>query len=492
MKRVLAVFLCAVICFSALPRALAAEGRDFSEETKLAEQLQAVGLFMGADSGFELDRAMSRTEAVVMLVRALGKGDETRTHAKTHPFTDVPAWADGYVSYAWEQGLTQGTSDTTFGAGDPATAEMYLTFMLRALGYTEGSEGDLPWDSPWVLASFMGILPPSVERRDFLRADAVTVSVAALYARCKGTETALYEMLEAEGAFTAERFTQAFPEDPLADYRALDAKVTQAIEARRGEEPYAIMEPNTFSQAFHVLLAARPRDGVLAVETLVYIGDVNLQEGNAVGTHGRSGGLWRIDMDPETWAVREIHTPYDPPYADIMEELFSPETLADVWGERDLDGGIDILWAREIQNGIDQGRFGYRPLTYEEQLKEVPGPVHQRLETELCTVLLTDGWGGPHGNSIHLALVYKGEPPEGKKSPLELPLPGESLFGTHNVPLTLELNGDGTVLTYSYHFDERLVVTDMGGEEFVAHEAGTYVYTVDLATGETELEILPE
>ena len=41
---------------------------------------------------------------------------------------------------------------------------------------------------------------------------------------------------------------------------------------------------------------------------------------------------------------------------------------------------------------------------------------------------------------------------------------------------------DGRTLTYVYHFDEAL-------EDL--HDAGTYTYTVDLATGELSVELLP-
>ena len=46
---------------------------------------------------------------------------------------------------------------------------------------------------------------------------------------------------------------------------------------------------------------------------------------------------------------------------------------------------------------------------------------------------------------------------------------------TDRAPDTLEVSEDGSTLTYTYSFGEAL-------EDF--HEAGTYTYTVDIATGE--------
>ena len=153
MRAGLSVLLCLLLCLGA---AGAAEGRDLTEQETLAGKLQSLGLFLGVgeradgSTDFALDRPLTREEAVTMLVRALGKGSEAAEMEKTHPFADVPAWADGYVSYAWENDLTNGVSDTTFGAGETATGEMYVTFMLRALGYADGT--DFTWDDPWTLA----------------------------------------------------------------------------------------------------------------------------------------------------------------------------------------------------------------------------------------------------------------------------------------------------------------------------------------------------
>lgn len=64
-----------------------------------AEMLKKLGLFMGTDKGFELEREMTRAEAAAMLCRFLGGEAETAKGGFSHPFRDVPAWAD--ASVAW-------------------------------------------------------------------------------------------------------------------------------------------------------------------------------------------------------------------------------------------------------------------------------------------------------------------------------------------------------------------------------------------------------
>lgn len=221
----LSVLLCLMLCVST---ALAAGNRDLSHQTGQAMRLEHLGLFLGVGedqngfTDFDLDRTPSREEAVTMLVRALGKGSEAEGLEKTHPFTDVPAWADGYVSYAYDQGLTKGISDTAFGAGDTATGAMYVTFMLRALGYADGT--DFTWDDPWALAQDCGIVPDGMDRENFLRADAADVTAAALSARLKGMDTTLAEQLIAQGTFTQEAYDRAFQtyEEALAEIAAND------------------------------------------------------------------------------------------------------------------------------------------------------------------------------------------------------------------------------------------------------------------------------
>ncbi len=146
-RKILVVTLALALCFSMMLPAYAAAPEA---ETKAAA-LKQLGLFMGvSDTDFALDRAPTRVEALVMLLRTLGVEDDAKASTATHPFTDVPGWADSYIAYAYENGFTKGVSDTSFGSGD-ADSDMYLTFMLRALGYSD-TDGDFVWNTPDTLA----------------------------------------------------------------------------------------------------------------------------------------------------------------------------------------------------------------------------------------------------------------------------------------------------------------------------------------------------
>ena len=143
-----------------------------------------------------------------------------------HPFTDVEAWADKYVGYAYKNGLTKGVSATEFGAGN-AGSDTYLTFVLRALGYDD-SVGDFSWDKPYTLAKAVGILPDDADTVNFLRADVAVITWAAVKANLKGGSQTLAKKLISEGAFTQDGFSGALQ---LAnDKEPVPVKVTSANE----------------------------------------------------------------------------------------------------------------------------------------------------------------------------------------------------------------------------------------------------------------------
>ena len=137
MKRILTVLAATLLLTAAMAGTASASSYD-----SVAEELSAIGVFRGTAGGFELDRAPTRSEAAIMLVRLYGAEDEAKAAYEageiSMPFTDVSETAAPSVAWLYSQGITNGTSATTFGASSPCSAKMYCAFLLRALGY-EGS-----------------------------------------------------------------------------------------------------------------------------------------------------------------------------------------------------------------------------------------------------------------------------------------------------------------------------------------------------------------
>lgn len=209
MKKLLSLFLILIVCVSVF--SLTVSARDVSKEETLAGELKALGLFYGvSETNFDLERAPTRVEAVVMLIRVLGKEAEALDGTWRHPFTDVPAWATNYIGYAYSKGLANGVDYTRFGANEKATSAMYITYVLRALGYSDAGGADFKWDNPYALAQTTGILSSTVNIKNFWRADVVQVSHAALTAYLKGTTEPLYNKLIKAGVFTLEKFNTTY------------------------------------------------------------------------------------------------------------------------------------------------------------------------------------------------------------------------------------------------------------------------------------------
>ena len=207
-------------------------------EQAMADDLKALGLFKGvSDTDYALDRAPTRIEAVVMLLRTLGKEAEVLNAGYAHPFTDVPEWANPYIGYAYATGLSQGVSETEFGSGN-ASAAMYLTLVLRSLGYSDADGRDFTWNDPYTLASEIGVLHERVDLENFLRGDVVTISHAALSVKPNGSDEPLARQLIDAEMFTMDEFN-----DIYYTIEELYVPETDVIETLVVPEPVVEPEP---------------------------------------------------------------------------------------------------------------------------------------------------------------------------------------------------------------------------------------------------------
>ena len=167
-----------------------------------ADALYNMGLFQGTDLGYELDQPATRIQALIMLIRLMGQEDEALASNYEFPYHDVPAWAAPYVGYAFRFGLTDGMSATSFGPNEACTAQMYATFLLRALGYDDLGARDFTYDDAVDFALERDVvdtycLPGEV----FLRDNMVAMSYTALAADPKdGAQETLLERLCADNS----------------------------------------------------------------------------------------------------------------------------------------------------------------------------------------------------------------------------------------------------------------------------------------------------
>ncbi len=93
---------------------------------------------------FKPDASCTRAQAITLLWNALGKPKPTTTE---NPFTDVKAGEYYYKAVLWarENGITGGTSETTFGPDDNCTRAQVITFLWNAVGKPEPTTTENPF-----------------------------------------------------------------------------------------------------------------------------------------------------------------------------------------------------------------------------------------------------------------------------------------------------------------------------------------------------------
>ncbi len=196
------ILIILVLCISLFQTGFAAASSEPSTYEDYAECLSDLGVFVGTGSGFELDRAPTRIEGLVMLTRLLGVEEEAKTmQGKTMPFTDVPKWATGYVAYAYENGLTNGVSKSKFGSSNHMEAKAFLTFLLRSLGYNDQA-GDFSYNNALVFSKGIHLIDDkmyaTLKSEPFLRAYVAKTAYDALKFPYKGGDVWLIDKLIAE------------------------------------------------------------------------------------------------------------------------------------------------------------------------------------------------------------------------------------------------------------------------------------------------------
>ncbi|MCD7948522.1 MAG: hypothetical protein LUG13_09630 [Oscillospiraceae bacterium] len=179
----------------------------------LADALAQMGLLKGTGtaygSGYDLERSATRAEGLVMFLRLIHEEDAALAYTGACPFVDAPAWCQRYLAYAYAKGYTNGAGtnaagEKIFATQGTITATEYVTFVLRAMGYSDtAAQPDFVWNQSLAKAKETGLLTQGevtrLEGNSFLRAQMVYVSYFALDGSMKtGTDT-LLGMLKKSG-----------------------------------------------------------------------------------------------------------------------------------------------------------------------------------------------------------------------------------------------------------------------------------------------------
>lgn len=143
MKKILSMFLCAMMVFSMSSVAFAADFNDVTDahaQYEAIETLETLDIVNGFSSDvYGPDVTLTRAQLCTMMVRAM-YGDDIHYNDTTFADVALTHWARASIDTACRNGLMVGYGDNKFGPEDTLTYTQTARVILNAIGY-----GDLAW-----------------------------------------------------------------------------------------------------------------------------------------------------------------------------------------------------------------------------------------------------------------------------------------------------------------------------------------------------------
>ena len=158
LKRALSLALASVMLLGMMVVGSSAKGiDDFTDKAEIVNQdavavTSAIGMFEGYEDGsFGPENVVTRAEmAVIICTMLYGAGVNVNQFAETNVFTDVPAWAEGYVNLCSSLGIVAGVGEGKFDPNATVTTAQAVLMLCRALGYFQNAAD---FGDNWMLAA---------------------------------------------------------------------------------------------------------------------------------------------------------------------------------------------------------------------------------------------------------------------------------------------------------------------------------------------------
>ena len=158
LKRALSLALASVMLLGMMVVGSSAKGiDDFTDKAEIVNQdavavTSAIGMFEGYEDGsFGPENVVTRAEmAVIICTMLYGAGVNVNQFAETSVFTDVPAWAQGYVNLCSSLGIVAGVGEGKFDPNATVTTAQAVLMLCRALGYFQNAAD---FGDNWMLAA---------------------------------------------------------------------------------------------------------------------------------------------------------------------------------------------------------------------------------------------------------------------------------------------------------------------------------------------------
>lgn len=203
MKKIISLFLVMLIILtSASAKILPRE--EIPIDTG-AEAMVALGILKGTDNGYELEREVTRAEALTFIWRTTGIAF-TDIGAEI-PFKDVKGhWAEDTILKFYINGFINGTSESTFEPQRTVTGKEFAKILLTVMGY-EGVTIENAYEMGEASELLSNNFTKTVVHEDYplLRSDVTRLCHSALLSRCPDG-VMLYKKLIERGLYTQDDF----------------------------------------------------------------------------------------------------------------------------------------------------------------------------------------------------------------------------------------------------------------------------------------------
>lgn len=250
MKKILTLVLILLLIITAVAAPTILQQEDIptlSEDSAEASGLHKLGILLGTGNGFELDRSVTRAEAVVLLMRM--HPENTGALGMPSPeFDDMTDhWAYKEVTAAKKMGLVDGTADKTFTPDRTVSGREFAKMTLSLLGYqniTIENAYELGEKYDLILNNFTRSV--IYDDRQLTRGDAARICWSALVSKTADNKL-LYKKLIETGKYEENDFYGILF---TSDKAALSGTFAENLNAQMPEDKNYMFSPLSIKLAF--------------------------------------------------------------------------------------------------------------------------------------------------------------------------------------------------------------------------------------------------
>lgn len=316
-----------------------------SEDSREVEALLKIGILIGTDKGLELERNVTRAEAVLLIWRVSGAVFTDIGYAAS--FEDMQGhWANDAIEKFYRAGYIQGTSPTTFEPDRSVTGKEFTKILLSALGYK-----DVTVDNAYDLGAEYGVLTDNFTKSvvynslELTRSDAARICYSALLAKTPEGKT-LYESLIEKGVYSENNFEGLFTAESKTD-----ASFADRLNAQMPKDKNYMFSPLSIKMAF--AMAANGAEGETKNEILdaLDIDDLNAfnERAKKLITDYEESDLINLKVSNSIWLNEsKTNQKFSEEFADTTSTYYNAEasTVDDETAVESINS-----WVNDATNG---------------------------------------------------------------------------------------------------------------------------------------------